>query len=156
MPFDDLVYLLAEGVADAQAKLDASTAELLETLAETEVDVVPGVTRTIEADGTVETETASPVARSLLELGFTPSRYQFSEATVEVNVDISVSESESRDVETEDRSLGLRAGTYEVTQQRKYDRGVESNARLRAQLEPTPLPIELAPSEARGGGDDAE
>ena len=149
MPFDDLIYLLAESVASAQTKLDLSTAEVLETLAETEVDVVPQVTRRVDEDGAVETETAPTEARSLLELGFTPTRYQFSEATVEVGVDISVTEHEGRDSESEGRAFGLRAGTYEVTEQRKYDREVSANATINARLEPVPLPVELSPAEGR-------
>jgi len=35
VPFDDLVYLLAAGVADAQTALDAHAAETLTSLAET-------------------------------------------------------------------------------------------------------------------------
>ena len=149
IPFDDLVYLLAESVSDAQTKLDANTAEVLKTLAETEVDVVPRLTRTVGDDGSVTTDTAPTKPRSLLELGFTPSRYQFSEATVEIGVDISVAEHETRDVEREGRTVGLRAGTYEVTEQRRYDRNVEANARLTARLEPAPLPIDLGPVEDR-------
>ncbi len=151
VPFDDLVYLLAESVSDAQTKLDANTAEVLKTLAETEVDVVPRLTRTVEDDGTVTTTTAPAEPRSLLALGFTPSRYQFSEATVEIGIDISVAEHETRDVEREGRTIGLRAGTYEVTEGRRYDREIESNARLTARLEPTPLPIDLGPIEDRNG-----
>ena len=154
IPFDDLVYLLAESVADAQTKLDMSTAEVLETLAETEVDVVPSLTRTIETDGTVTTEAAPSRSRSLLELGFTPSRYQFSEATVEVEFDISVTEHEQRDSERTDRRLGLQAGTREVTELRKYDRETQANARLSARLEPTPLPVELGPTETRAVADE--
>lgn len=149
LPFDDLIYLLAESVADAQTKLDMSTAEVLQTLAETEVDVVPQLTRTIDEDGEVTTEMAEAQPRSLLELGFTPTRYQFSEATVEVSVDVSVTEREERDVEEEGRRFGLRAGTYEVTEQRKYDRETEANAQITARLEPTPLPVELEPAEIR-------
>lgn len=151
MPFDDLLYLLAESVANAQTKLDLTTAEVLETLAETEVDIVPEVTRRIQEDGSVETETAPTETRSLLELGFTPTRYQFSEASVEVGFDISITEQEERESESEGRAFGLRAGTYEVKEQRKYDREVEANARINARLEPVPLPVELSPAESREG-----
>lgn len=156
MPFDDLVYLLAESVASAQTKLDLSTAEVLETLAETEVDVVPQVTRRIDEDGAVETELAESEPRSLLELGFTPTRYQFSEATVDVGVDIRVTQQEERESESEGRLYGLRAGTYEVTHQRKFDREVSANANINARLEPVPLPIDLSPAEARGATEETE
>jgi hypothetical protein len=166
VPFDDLVYLLAAGVADAQTALDAHTVETLDTLAETAVDVVPSITRTIESDGSVRTETASAESRSLLELGITPARYQFSDATVEVEVDVSVTERTGRDDEatrdhtaTDDRDaggrkrpFGLRAGTQAVIDQRRFDRTIGANARLAARLEPTPLPTRL---ETTDGGEDA-
>lgn len=146
IPFDDLVYLLAEGVADAQTKLDVNTAELVETLAETEVDVVPRLTRTVAEDGTITTETAQAESQSLLALGFTPARYQFSEATIEVNVDMRATESETSNSEAEGRHFGLRAGTYEVTEQRKYDHEINANTTFTARLEPTPLPINSRPT----------
>jgi hypothetical protein len=149
VPFDDLVYLLAESVADAQQTLDVRTVETIETLAETTVDVVPSVTRTITADGTVTTETAATESRSLLELGLTPSRYQFREATVEVEVDIGVTETEASDEERTGRPYGLRADTRSVTERRTYDREVTANARLAATLEPTPLPAAAEPAERR-------
>ena len=147
LPFDDLVYLMAEGVASAQTKLDLTTAEVLETLAETEVDVTPRLTRTLEDDGSVTTDVAPAESRSLLELGFTPTRYQFSEATVEAEFDLSISETEDRDEETEGRTYGLRAGTYEVKEQRKVQRDVDATARLSARLQPVPLPVRLSPEE---------
>jgi hypothetical protein len=153
VPFDDLVYLLAESVADAQRTLDVRTAETIETLAETAVDVVPSVTRTVAADGTVTTEAAETESRSLLELGLTPSRYRFSEATVEVEVDVAVSETEESEDERTGRPHGLRADTRSVTERRRFDREVTANARLAATLEPTPLPAATGPAERREGPD---
>jgi len=72
VPFDDLVYLLAAGVADAQTALDAHAAETLTSLAETEIDVVPTLTRTIESDGTVTTDTAATERRSCSNSGSRP------------------------------------------------------------------------------------
>jgi hypothetical protein len=149
LPFDDLIYLLAEGVATAQTKLDLSTAELLETLAETEVDVVPQLTRRFDGDGRVRTDASASETRSLLELGFAPTRYQFSEASVDIDIDISLSEQKTTDSESEERSVGLRAGTYELTEQRKYDREMNGNAQIRAVLRPVPLPVGLQPAESR-------
>jgi len=155
VPFDDLVYLLAESVADAQRALDVRTAETVETLAETTVEVVPSVTRTIEADGTVTTDTAAAESRSLLELGLTPSRYQFSEATVEVEADVGIAEAEESDDERTGRPYGLRADTRSVTERRTFDREVTANARLAATLEPTPLPAATVPTDRREDPDGA-
>lgn len=153
VPFDDLLFMLAESVATAQTKLDMNTAEVLKTLAETDVEIVPQVTKTVAADGSVTSETATPESRSLLELGFTPTRYQFSEATVDVSVDISISEQESSESEEEGQRFGLRAGTYELTKERTYSREINANAQITATLAPTPLPIDLQPADARETAD---
>lgn len=158
LPFDDLVYLLAAGVADAQTALDAQTAETVATLSETEIDVVPTLTRTIESDGTVTTDTGPAERRSLLELGLTPARYRFSEATIDVEVDVSVAERDQSEREQSerdrpkdgrgDRTFALRAGTQAVIDRRTVDREAEANARLSARLEPTPMPAEVGRIEA--------
>lgn len=140
--FDEVIYLTAEGIAEAQTKLDLNTAEVLETLGKTEVDNLPRtVTRNIQPDGTIETETET-ATRSLLELGFTPNRYQFSETTIEVELDIKITEEEQEDTEEEGSRYGIYGGTYEVTEERKYDRSVEANAKVTTTIEPVPLPID--------------
>lgn len=152
VPFDDLVYLLAEGVADAQTALDAHTAETLETLSETAVDVIPSITRTIEPDGSVTTETAPAESRSLLELGLTPDRYQFSDATIEVAVDVHATDGTGRGDEVADssderteRPLALRADTRVGAEQRRFGQEIDVNARLAARIQPTPLPTRIGP-----------
>lgn len=159
VPFDDLIYLVAEGVAEAQTKLDMTTAEVLQTLAETEVDVVPRITRRIEEDGTVTTESPAPESRSLLELGFEPTRYQFSEATIEVGFDLSITEEEERETESETEygpGFGLRAGTYETKEHRRFGRELETNANVTARLEPVPVPVQLPPAEETEGPGEGE
>ena len=158
VPFDDLVYLLAEGVADAQSALDSHTAETLDTLSETAVDVIPSITRTIESDGSVTTETAPAESRSLLELGLTPARYQFSDATIEVAVDIHATDQTGPGDEVDDdspdegadRPLALRADTRIGTEQRRFGQEIDVNARLAARLKPTPLPARIG-TETGGG-----
>jgi len=150
IPFDDLVSLLATGVADAQTALDRQTAETAASLAETEIEVVPSVTRTIEPDGTVTTDTAATERRSLLELGVTPAHYRFSDATIEVEMDVSVAERDRSDTERAeseraDRAQELRAGTQSVIDRRTFDREAGANARLAARLEPTPTPAAVGP-----------
>lgn len=145
--FDEIVYLTAEGIAEAQTKLDLNTAEVLETLGETRVENLPRtVTREIQPDGTIETETET-ATRSLLELGFTPARYQFSETTIEVEMDLKITEEETTDREEEGTRYGIYGGTYEVTEERKYDRSVEANAKVTTTIEPVPMPVDVTPEE---------
>lgn len=148
-PLTDLIYKLAEGIASAQTKLDLQTAELLSVLAETDVEIVPQITRQVDEEGNLTTESADPESRSLLELGFEPTRYQFSRATVDVGFDLSISETEEREEETDTESeYRLFARTYELREERSYQRDVESTAHITATLEPTSLPVHLSPAES--------
>ncbi|EMA57178.1 hypothetical protein [Halorubrum lipolyticum] len=153
LPFDDLVYLLAAGVADAQTALDARTAETAASLAETELEVVPSITKTIDADGEVTTETAPTESRSLLELGITPAWYRFSETTIEVELDVSVTDRTDRADHTDraDRTTEFRADTGSVIDRRRFGREAGANARLAARLEPTPIPVR---TDSRPGADE--
>lgn len=42
---------------------------------------------------------------------------------------------------------GIYGGTYELTEERKYDRSVEANATVSTTIEPVPLPVDLTPAE---------
>ncbi|WP_435075830.1 hypothetical protein [Halorubrum sp. HHNYT27] len=165
VPFDDLVVRLAAGVADAQTALDTRAAETAASLAETDVKVVPSMTRTIDSEGAVTVEAAAPERRSLLELGIKPAWYRFGETTIEVDVDVSASDdawADADDADTADSNAdrldatrGFRAGTQSVIDRRRFDRTAGTNARLVARLEPTPIPVRVDSTDlaegARGG-----
>jgi hypothetical protein len=142
--FADLVRMLAEGIADAQTSLDRASAELVQELAETQVEVVPGVTEVIDADGNVTFEQAEARPVSLLSLGVTPTFYQFSQATVEVVMDIKIVEREE-EAGTGRRSFGLFAGTAEVRAERKLSRDVTVHSKVTATMVPVPMPLRLEP-----------
>lgn len=141
--FGELVQMLAEGIATAQRELDRSSAGMLEELADTEVSIVPEVREVVEPDGRVRFERARSRKVSLLDLGVTPTFYQFSESTVEVAMDITVVEEE------EDRGesrLELRASTAAVQLERKVNRNLQAHSKLRATLVPVPMPARLEPA----------
>src|SRR5262249_46231299 len=136
--FGDLVRMLAEGIADAQASLDRASAELVTELAATRVKIVPQVTETVDADGNVSYATADPVELSLLEIGVTPTFYAFSQATVEVTMDVKIVETTTSN-ET-DKRFSLFAGTRDVRIERKLNRDVTTASKLTATLVPVPSP----------------
>jgi hypothetical protein len=143
--FADLVRMLAEGIADAQLSLDRASAEMLQELAETKVDLVRNVTETIGENGEVKYESGKPQTLSLLELGMLPTFYQFSQATVEVAMDLQIVENSSETVEAK----GLRtlyANTSNVRMERKLGRDVKVTSKLTATLVPVPHPLRLEPS----------
>ncbi|MDR9431782.1 MAG: hypothetical protein RI568_13930 [Natronomonas sp.] len=88
VPLPEMVAKLGAGIADAQHQLDMNSVEVAKTLAETEIEVVPAITRTISADGSVDYSAADAIDVSLLQAGLFPTFYQFSEATIEVEMDI--------------------------------------------------------------------
>jgi hypothetical protein len=143
--FADLVRMLAEGVADAQLALDRNSASRVEELAATKVSIVPEVREVVDADGHVTYEQGRPREVSLLELGVTPTFYQFSESKVEVAMDISVVE-EGTEPESGEPRLGLRAGTSAVRAERKLNRRVTAHSTLTATLVPVPMPAQLEAS----------
>ncbi|MFC7136835.1 hypothetical protein [Halobaculum litoreum] len=151
VPFEELVSRLAASVAAAQAELDRGLAESVRTYAETRVPVTPRLVRTRDADGSVTTTAADPVDRSLLELGLTPTRYQFGEATVEVEFDMRVAEAGEDDGQS-GGAYGLLADTAGVAAARRFDREATATASLSATLVPTPTPPGLARSGATEDG----
>jgi hypothetical protein len=141
-PLADFVTQLAEAVAEGQAKLDLSSAEVAAQLAQTRVQFVPEVRQIIDKDGTMRFETAKPVTLSLLELGIRPTFYAFAEATVEAALDLRVVE------ETTSGSAArgsLFASTQSLRLERKLNRDVKISSKISAKLVPVPMPGMLAP-----------
>jgi hypothetical protein len=143
--FRDLIYGTAESVASAQFELDRNLAASMVEFAETKVDVVPRVTRTIADDGTVTHTPAKTEERSLLDLGLTPTRYQFSEATVDVEFDLSFGVS-GTETEDETRKSRLRVDTSEAHHQRRYYGKIDTTAKISARLVPVPTPAAFTPA----------
>ena len=143
--FADLVRMLAEGIADAQLSLDKASAEMLEQLANTRVNVVRNVTETIDEKGNVTYTPGTPQNVSLLELGMVPTFYQFSQATVEVNMDLQIVENTSSDVEAKGLKT-LYANTSNLKNERKLGREVKIASKLTATLVPVPSPVNLQPT----------
>ena len=141
--FSALIYEMAEGIADAQLKLDYNTAEAAARFAEIRVPVIPQLTRRIGPDGRVTTVPAESEKRSLLELGFTPTRYQFSDVRMDVEFDLKL----HSDEEGETR---LRTSTSEAHHNRRFQRDIDTTAKLSATLLPVPSPTGMTPAESYG------
>ncbi len=142
--FADLVRLLSEGIADAQTSLDRASASLVAELANTPVNIIPRVEEVIQEDGSVTYNHADPQEVSLLDLGVTPTFYQFSEAKVEVTMDVKVVENETVSEEGK-RRFGLFADTASVRLERKLNRDVTAASKLTATLVPVPMPLRVDP-----------
>lgn len=138
----DFVTQLAEAVAEGQAKLDLSSAEVAAQLAQTHVQFIPEIRQIIEKDGRMRFETAQPITLSLLELGIQPTFYAFSEAVVEVAMDLRVVE----ETASSGSSRGsLFASTQALRLERKLNRDVKISSKISAKLVPVPMPGMLTP-----------
>lgn len=150
----DLVTQMAEAVAEGQAKLDLSAAQVAQQLAATKVKFVPEIRQTISAGGEMKFETAPAVEVSLLELGITPTFYAFAEATVEVAMDLKVVEQTATTQSQEKK--GLFAGTQSLRMERKLNRDLKVSSKITAKLVPVPAPALLTPvrtvTDERNGG----
>ena len=143
--FADLVRMMAEGIADAQASLDHASASLLVELANTKVEIIPAVTETIAADGGVSFQPAPAQQVSLLDIAVRPTFYPFSQATVEVVMDIKVVENDTVTGEGK-RRFALFADTASVRFERKLNRDVKISSKITATLVPVPMPLRLEPA----------
>ena len=144
--FADLLRMLAEGIADAQASLDKASADMAVELAETTVEIVPRITETIDAEGNVTFAQAPAQEVSLLALGVTPTFYQFSEAKVEVAMDLKIVENQTETGDAKRRRLGLFAETANIRFERKLNRDVTVSSKISATLVPVPKPLRLEPT----------
>lgn len=149
VPLPDMVAKLGMGIAEAQHALDTNSIEIAKILADTEIEIVPAMTRTIKED-TVEYSTADPIEVSLLQVGLTPAFYQFSEATIEVEMDIkTTSEAETEiDVGTKGKvGFGLWSASIsvDVKHNRKFGKEVHGTSKLTTKMVPVPPPPYLFP-----------
>jgi len=150
VPLPDMVTKLALGIADAQRALDENSVETAQELAGATIDVVPAITQTIAADGSVSFASADPIPMSLLQVGLNPTFYQFQEETIEVTMDIKTTTSSETNV-----SVGVKAKAgfamwsasvrVDVTHNRKFGKEVHGTSRLVTKLVPVPPPPRIFP-----------
>lgn len=164
VPLPDMVVKLALGIAEAQRALDENSVETAQALADTTIEVVPVVTQTIAADGTVSFGQVEPIEMSLLQVGLNPTFYQFSEATIEVTMDIKTTTSRETNIKVGVKakvgfSMWSASVRVDVAHNRKFSKEVRGTSRLVTRLVPVPPPPRIFPElrvvdnrPAEGGG----
>lgn len=150
VPFPDMVLKLALGIAEAQRALDENSIETAQELADTTIEVVPSLTQTFNADGTVSFDAADPVEMSLLQVGLNPTFYQFIETTIEVTMDIKTTTSSETNVKVGFKAkvgfaLWSASVRVDVEHNRKYGKEVRGTSRLFTKLVPVPPPPRIFP-----------
>lgn len=145
-----MVASLGQGIADAQNQLDMNSVEVAKILADTEIEVVPALTRTIAADGSVSYDNADPIDVSLLQAGLFPTFYQFSEAIIDVEMDIKTTTERETEIDVSAEAhagFGLWGGSIQtdVSHNRKFGKEVHGTSRLKTTMVPVPEPPYLFP-----------
>jgi hypothetical protein len=125
-PLPDIVEKLGLAIAGAQFALDTNSANLAKTMAETEVEI-------------------GGDTYNLLSLGFTPSFYAFTEATVEAKLSYSMSEGTTFGGSVEISASGgtpffMAAATVSASYERKFSVSAEGASSVAAKLVSLPPP----------------
>lgn len=86
MGIDELIYNMAKGIANGQARLDQTCMDLAVQMGDAQIEFgkIPG--------------TNEPDLISLVELGFTPNFYQFVDTILEINVSVTSQYEEEKEV----------------------------------------------------------
>lgn len=111
VPFPEMIYKMANAIAQGQRRLDKASLDTARALAKMRVNVIPDIyeivekkklSDTLEAGATlpgattgdvetiaVRTESAKAVSMTLMQAGLMPTFYQFTESLIEVKISIS-------------------------------------------------------------------
>jgi hypothetical protein len=108
VPFPEMIFKMANAIAQGQRRLDKASLDTARALAKAKVAVIPDIFEIVEktplssvADGvlpgtagatetvSVRTVAAKPVEMTLMQAGLLPTFYQFTESLIEVKVSIS-------------------------------------------------------------------
>lgn len=156
VPMGEMIESMGLAIAEAQYSLDEVGMRLAQMMSgEYEVE-------TVDADGNVSKETRTSLVTfdgeqlSLLELGFTPTFYQFVDTIIEVKISISMSleinKSRTRKTKSASASAGgflfygkakMRSSSVSASYSSKYQYSAEGSSLLRTKLAPVPAPAVL-------------
>jgi hypothetical protein len=123
-PLPEMIERLGTAIANAQFALDRTTMTLAEQLTNPELGVTIGGEQ-----------------RTLLELGFTPTFYSLTEATIEVRVAFTASESQEFSLgATVGVNLGYFAATVNASYAAKYSFSASGSSAITARFVSVPAP----------------
>ena len=163
VPFGDMLYNVARGIADGQRALDLRSVQTLIELSKVMVDIIPEVTEVITPEpiqvnisgqspvnvtgARVAASAAEPVQMTALQAGITPTFYQFTEATVQLKMSVQMREAEETDTDGKKRTGIFAFGSsVNFRTQNTYSYSVDASSTVTAVLKPVPPPSRLVPS----------
>ncbi|WP_415895268.1 hypothetical protein ACMXYQ_15915 [Neptuniibacter sp. PT34_22] len=157
VPFGEMISSMGLAIAEAQYAMDESGLRLAQMMSgEYEVEEVDPIT------GNSTTSTKESLVHfdgqkmSLIELGFTPTFYQFTDATIEVKISISFTEQSEFERKSSRRSVSgrafgfilggsarVRTSSVSARYANKYNYSAEGSSLMRTRVMPTPAPAVL-------------
>lgn len=156
VPFPEMVQKLGVGIAEAQFQMDLVSMRIARLMAGYDEEVDDA------GDGAGSKSTSYLIKfgdgreYSLLELGFTPSFYQFVETVIELKMSISMSSATESRRETSTRSVKAKVGagffsatatinstSVSASYASKYQYSAEGSSLMRTKLVPVPPPAIL-------------
>ncbi|MEX1364402.1 MAG: hypothetical protein AB1Z98_14850 [Nannocystaceae bacterium] len=152
VPFPQMVRNMGLAIAEAQYELDVVSMRLAQMMA--------GYVESYDDEGNLQTETRlvtfGGTDYSLLELGFTPTFYQFVDTIIEVKISITIGSEASYQRRQSSFSAGvgvgfflgfggasLRTTSVSASFASKYQYSAEGSSLLRTKLVPVPAPAVL-------------
>ena len=143
VPMGDMIRDMAFAIAEAQVDLDQAGVKTAEYMSEARVDFG-------------KNDDGDKNRLSMMELGFTPTFYQFVDTIIEVKIAIKITEEETEE-ETETTEEGSSSGflrrvfgsnntkssTVDAEYSNKYSYSAEGSSLLRTKLQPKPPPAIL-------------
>lgn len=151
VPMGDMIRQMAFAIADAQVQLDESSLRVAEMMSGKRVERDDsGVPTSVVTDTRV---TFDGEQLSMIELGFTPTFYQFVDTIIEVKIAIKISReiTSSTKIKGERKTTRLVFGNgrfdysvtttpVDATYSTKYNYTAEGSSLLRTKLTPVPPP----------------
>lgn len=126
MPFDEMIASMGTGIAEAQRKLDEISFEITKMMSGSDPKYRLKLTDQAEAR-----------SYSLLELGFTPTFYQFVDTVLEIKVALSMSSETSTGTS---ESFKTKSTPVDATYANRFQYPVEGSSVLRTKLVTVPPP----------------
>ncbi len=156
VPFPEMIKSMGLAIAEAQFALDEVGIRLAQMMSGTyEVE-------TLDDDGNSQTTTKTAYVKfdgedlSLLELGFTPSFYQFVDTVIEVKISISMTYQRESSKKTKTKAMaaavgvfgggagfGMASASVNASYASKFQYSAEGSSLLRTKLVPVPPPAVL-------------
>lgn len=149
VPMGDMIRQMAFAIADAQLQLDEASVRVAQLMTGQEITIK-------NEDGTTGKQKTTVLFGgqevSMMELGFTPTFYQFIDTIIEVKIAIKISSENTTERKTKGNVTSFSWGRggfrisstpVDATYTSKYNYSAEGSSLLRTKLVPVPPPAML-------------